>query len=337
MIDTYSIYKELSSTLGEAAAKSLTEILAKIHEELIQTVTKSDFEELSKKVELISSIQFNIEKNLEKLTQRVNELAEAQKKTEERLNELAEAQKKTEERLNELAEAQKASEQRLTRLEQTVAELAEAQKASEQRLTRLEQTVAELAEAQKASEQRLTRLEQTVAELAEAQKKTEERLNELAEAQKKTEESLNRLIKRVDHIEQELGGISMVVGYGLEDKLYPHINVFVRKVFNAEPLKTVLRKHIEFETKKYIEANIYTEAKLDGKQVLAIGECKAQPGKKDIDRFMILCKKISEKTHKEILPYIVGFTFTPVIEEYIKEKYPELKFFRTYEIENRLF
>ncbi len=267
MIDTYSIYKELSSTLGEAAAKSLTEILAKIHEELIQTVTKSDFDELSKKIELISSIQFNIEKNLEKLTQRVNELTEAQK----------------------------------------------------------------------ASEQRLTRLEQTVAELAEAQKKTEERLNELAEAQKKTEESLNKLIKRVDNIEQELGGISMVVGYGLEDKLYPHINIFVRKVFNAEPLKTVLRKHIEFEPKKYIEANIYTEAKLDGKQVLAIGECKAQPGKKDIDRFMVLCKKISEKTHKKILPYIVGFTFTPVIEEYIKEKYPELKFFRTYEIENRLF
>jgi hypothetical protein len=59
----------------------------------------------------------------------------------------------SEQRVEELAEAQKRTEQRLDRLETVVAELAEAQKRTEQRLDRLEAVVAELAEAQKRTEQ----------------------------------------------------------------------------------------------------------------------------------------------------------------------------------------
>ncbi|MGQ9768691.1 MAG: hypothetical protein ACUVSS_15570, partial [Anaerolineae bacterium] len=61
-------------------------------------------------------------------------------------------------RVEELAEAQKRTEQRLDRLEAIVAELAEAQKRTEQRLDRLEAIVAELAEAQKRTEETLNKL-----------------------------------------------------------------------------------------------------------------------------------------------------------------------------------
>ncbi|MHA1268166.1 MAG: hypothetical protein ACTSPY_00140 [Candidatus Helarchaeota archaeon] len=44
----------------------------------------------------------NTDERLDKLTESVNRLAEAQKKTEERLNELAEAQKRTDERVDKL-------------------------------------------------------------------------------------------------------------------------------------------------------------------------------------------------------------------------------------------
>jgi len=291
MLDSFQIYEELSQTLGEKAARALTKTLTKIYDDLHNTVTKAEFNELRDVVA---------------------ELAEAQKRTEQRLEELAEAQKRTEERLDTLS----------LRME----ELAEAQKRTEQR-------VEELAEAQKRTEAR-------VEELAQAQKKTEERLDalslrmeELAEAQKKTEESLNKLIKRVDDIEVQLGGLSMAVGYGIEDKLYPHMTNFAKKCFGVNPEKIFLRKNIIYPDGKYDEANLYIEGKSDGKDLLVIGECKAQPGKKDIDRFMKMVSRLKNYFGKEVHPFIVGYTFSPEVEKYILEQYPALKFFRTYEIE----
>ncbi|MHA1232343.1 MAG: chordopoxvirus fusion protein, partial [Candidatus Helarchaeota archaeon] len=67
-----------------------------------------------------------LNKNINKLSEIVSELAEAQKHTEQRLNELAEAQKRTEQRLDKLTE--------------TVNSLAEAQKRTEQRLDKLTET-----------------------------------------------------------------------------------------------------------------------------------------------------------------------------------------------------
>jgi len=57
------------------------------------------------------------------LGRRVDELAEAQKRTEQRVEELAEAQKRTEQRLEELAEAQKRTEERVEALARRMEEL----------------------------------------------------------------------------------------------------------------------------------------------------------------------------------------------------------------------
>jgi hypothetical protein len=155
-VNTFRIYEQFSTSLGDDAARALASVLGDMFEELRNTVTKDDFADLKAAVA---------------------DLAEAQKRTEQRVEELAEAQKRTEQRLDsltlkveELAEAQKRTEQR-------VEELAEAQKRTEQR-------VEELAEAQKRTEQR-------VEELAEAQKRTEQRVGELAVSQKRIEERMD--------------------------------------------------------------------------------------------------------------------------------------------------
>lgn len=239
MLDSFQIYEELSKTIGDEAAKSLTKTLTKIYDDLSNTVTKVEFNELKEVV---------------------SELAEAQKRTEQRLE-----------------------------------------------------------------------------ELAEAQKKTEQRLDELAQAQKKTEESLNRLIKRVDNIEDQLGGLSMAVGYGIEDKLYPHISKFAQKYFGISVEDTVLRKNVIYPDGKFDEINLYISGKKDGKDVLVLGECKAQPGKKDIDRFIKMVSRLKDYFKKEIFPFVVGYTFNPVVEEYTLKRYPELKLFKTYEIEHEKY
>ncbi len=85
-----------------------------------ETVRRSEFLEFVK----TTNENFNrVWNSIDRLTQKVEELAEAQKRTDERLNsltqkveELAEAQKKTEQKVEELAEAQKKTEQRLEKL-----------------------------------------------------------------------------------------------------------------------------------------------------------------------------------------------------------------------------
>ena len=228
--------------------------------------------------------------------------------------------------VRELAEAQKRSEERLDRLEQTVRELVEAQKRSEERLSRLEQTVIELAEAQKRTEKR-------VEELAEAQKKTEERLcrledtvRELAEAQKRTEKEVGSLAKQV-------GGLSAAVGYGIEDKLMPHIPAYAKRVFGIE-ISKVSRTNVEYGADKYDEVNILAEGRdANGNPVYLVGECKAQPGKKDADRFASMLERLKTVLGKNIQAVLIGYAFTPQVERYAAGKYPAIKLAKTYEIE----
>ena len=97
MINTLRIFDELKETMEAKAAQKIAEIIGMLYEDLQNTVTKKEFNEL---------------KDI------VGELAEAQKRTEQRVNELAEAQKRTEQRINELAEAQKRTEEELRKLVQ---------------------------------------------------------------------------------------------------------------------------------------------------------------------------------------------------------------------------
>jgi multidrug efflux pump subunit AcrA (membrane-fusion protein) len=214
----------------------------------------------------------------------------------------------------------------------TVKELAEAQKRTEAR-------VEELAEAQKRTEAR-------VEELAEAQKRTEARVEELAKAQQETQKEVSRLdralqelaevvktlVAEVSDIKKQLGGLAMTVGYGLEDKLYPHIGRFVRRTFGIEA-QEIARKNVVYTNGDYDEVNIYVAGIKNGRQVLAVGECKSQPGKKDVHRFDAMIKRLQDKLGLEVYPFLVGYTFSPEVEKFIREQYPFIQFYRTYEIE----
>jgi hypothetical protein len=136
-MNTYRIYEDLKASLGDAAAKSLAQLLGTMFDELRDTVTKEDFRILRE----------SIDANVSRLDGAITRLAEAQARTEVRMNELAQAQARTEVRMNELAQAQ-------ARTEVWMNELAQAQARTEVRMN-------ELAQAQ-------TRTEHEVKTLAEA-------------------------------------------------------------------------------------------------------------------------------------------------------------------------
>ncbi len=116
MIDTFSIYNDLKDSFGDEPARKMTQVIRQIYEELSQSVRKEDFNELKSVVKELVEAQRGTEKRLDSLTVKVEELAEAQKRTEIRVEELAEAQRRTETRVEELAEAQKQTELEITKL-----------------------------------------------------------------------------------------------------------------------------------------------------------------------------------------------------------------------------
>jgi len=213
------------------------------------------------------------------------------------VRELADAQKRTEIRMGELTEAQK----------------------------RTEIQIGELAEAQKRTEIRME-------ELAEAQKRTEVRMEELADAQRNTEMEVRTLSLTVKDIKKQLGGLTMAVGYGIEDKIIPYIYDFGKTEFDID-VKLVERKNLVYPDGNYDEINIYAEGVKRGRQVFIIGECKAQPGKKDFDKFNQMTERVKKIITGDIFMFIAGYNFSPEVETYAKKKYPDIRTYKTYEFE----
>ncbi len=304
MIDTLEFFEELKEAIEPTAAKKIAEVMGKLYRELSNTVTKTEFRELTEAVKELTQAQRRTEQGLEdfkKATQEnFNRVWQA-------IDELADAQKRTEARVEELAEAQNKSEQRLTRLENAVEKLAEAQSKSEERLTRLETAVEELTEAQNKSEQRLTRLENVVEELAEAQKRTEQEVRELAKGLKETR--------------QMVGNLSDTVGYGLEDRAMKSLPELFRERYSIEVKDRLVRKFVKYNG-KHDEINIFGQGKRRGKKLYIIGEAKSRLSKRHVDDLIKLVKRLESNKviSGERFLFIVTYSARPEAEEYARNK-----------------
>ena len=128
-MNTYRIYEDLRSSLGEEAAKSLAHTLGPMFEELGNTVTKAEFRELNATVGRLAEAQERTEERVSQLAEGQASLVAAQVRTEAQVAELTKAQTRTEAQVAELTKAQVRTESRLAELTasqtQTQAELTE--------------------------------------------------------------------------------------------------------------------------------------------------------------------------------------------------------------------
>ena len=160
-------------------------------------------------------------------------------------------------------------------------------------------------------------------------------VKELAEAQKRTEETVRLLVVDMSDVKKQLGGLSMAVGYGIEDKYIPIMENFALNRYGAD-IDIVERKHIIYPDGKYDEINLYLEGNIKGKKIYIIGESKAQPGKKDLDRFNLMLGRLKDyfKVKDDgIKGFMIGYIFAPEVENYARFKYPHIDLFKTYQIE----
>ncbi|MCX7414348.1 MAG: hypothetical protein NTW36_13045 [Planctomycetia bacterium] len=119
-MNTFAIYEQFRSILGEERAKGFAEALGKMFEEAKNAATKEDMRILRESVDTDSSrleaAMTNLAEAQARTESRVEELAQAQARTEARVEELAQAQARTEARVEELAEAQARTESRVEEL-----------------------------------------------------------------------------------------------------------------------------------------------------------------------------------------------------------------------------
>ncbi len=287
----------------------LKDVITSLMDEIESKISvQSDFSELKYIVKELANDQKETKKELK-------ELAEAQKETKKELKELAEAQKEIKKELKELAEAQKETKKELKELAEAQKELSEAQKETKKELK-------ELANDQKETKKELKELAEAQKELAEAQKRTELKIEELRKETK----------KELKDIKKQVGGLAMDVGYGIEDKIIPYIHDFGKKEFGID-VTLVDRRNIVYSDGNYDEVNIYAEGTKNGHPSFVIGECKAQPGKKDFDKFSQMAESEKKTVTGDVFPFIVGYHFTPDTESYAKRKYPHIRIYKTFEFE----
>ena len=244
---------------------------------------------------LINAVQ-SLTKAQDSTDHQVKKLTEAQDRTDHQVKKLTEAQERTEHRMEEFTKAQARTEHRME-------EFTKAQDRTEHRME-------EFAKAQK--------------KLTEAQSRTEEQIKELSETMK--------LMAEKQHtFNRQLGGLSMTIGYGIEDKLIPNMAAVAQAEFKIT-VSIVDRRNIIYDDGKYDEINLYCEGIRDGKPVYLIGEAKAQPGKKDFNKFSKILKRLHNHLQCDIEAFMVGYQYSPDVEIYADEHYPDIRRYKTFQI-----
>ncbi len=167
--------------------------------------------------------------------------------------------------------------------------------------------------------------------LAEAQKRTEQRVGELAEAQRKTEETVREMAKKQGKMSKELGGLTNSFGYVLENEAIRFLPGILKRDEGID-IQIMDRRYIVYDDGHDDELNIYGEGVLEGKKVYVVGESKAQLGRKDVDRFNKLLKRVSEHLREKLYPVIVTHSAHPEVESYAKDKIKDLEIYKSYEL-----
>jgi hypothetical protein len=196
----------------------------------------------------------------------------------------------------------------------------------------LKDIVQRLAQAQERTEKRVGELTVAQKGLAQAQERTEKRVGALAQAQERTEKTVKTLVLGMSDLRKQVGGLSMSVGYGIEDRLMPHARRFASTEFGMD-VKVVDRRNLIYPDGGYDEVNLYVEGEREGRKTYLIGECKAQPGKKDFERFSKSLARMRTHLGGEIIGVLVGYHFTPEVEAFAQDRYPDIRRYRTFDVE----
>lgn len=162
----------------------------------------------------------------------------------------------------------------------------------------LKAIVKELAEAQKESQKEITRLDRTMQELAKAMK---------------------RLVTKVDEHDKKFEDLPHSMAYMLENMAYRALPALLQDV-GLKVEGRLIRRYHQIGEKRY-HFDIYGRGKLNGEEVLILGEAKVRASRKEVDRFLKIVEKVKEQEDSgRVYLIFVAHDYLPEMEDYLKEK-----------------
>jgi hypothetical protein len=259
-MNTYRIYEDLRSSLGEEAARSLAHTLGPMFEELGKTVTKAEFQELNATLGRLAEAQERTEGKVAQLAEGQADLTAAQARTGAQVAELTLAQTRTEAQVAKLTLAQ-------TRTEVQVAELTQAQ-------ARTGAQVAELTLAQ-------TRTEAQVVKLTLAQTRTEVQLAALTQVTQSLVVEGGRQATRLDAV------LGRTFEMQFRDRLTSYLGRLMRRgklLRNDEVLEAIEQTVDAGEADEVLRADAIATGVIDGVASHVVVEVSITCDTDDIDR-----------------------------------------------------
>ncbi|MBS7618789.1 hypothetical protein KEJ25_09385 [Candidatus Bathyarchaeota archaeon] len=168
-------------------------------------------------------------------------------------------------------------------------------------------------------------LTDAVDRLTEAQKLTEDRLNrltervdKLAEAQLRTEDHVKQLAVAVSNLAKEVGRLSDVVGFGLEDVAKVVVPGWL---YRHERIEVELERKFVYVDGELIEVNLYGDGRRDGEDVIVVGECKSRIYEREVREFAEkLDKLVKAFQGRRMYTFMFGFLIHPSAEEEARER-----------------
>lgn len=221
---------------------------------------------------------------------------------------------------------------RLDRLEENQTRLWEEVKGLREGQERLWDSHTKLWEEVKSLREGQEKLWEEVKSLHVGQEKLWEEVKSLREGQEKLWDSHTKLWEEVrglklavvglergvGELARQVGALSDVVGFGLEDIakvvvpgwLYRHEGIEVgelgRRFFRVDG--------------EEVEANLYGEGFRDGKKVVVIGEAKARIYRREVEEFVMVLEKVEKLVADEVYRFMFGYLIHPSAEEEGKKR-----------------
>lgn len=171
----------------------------------------------------------------------------------------------------------------------------------------------------------IDRLAERVDKLAEAQKLTEDRLNKLtervdrlAEAQLRTEEHVKQLAVTVSNLAREVGRLSDVIGFGLEDVAKVVVPGWL---YRHERIEVELERRFVYVDGESIEVNLYGDGRRNGEAVIVVGECKSRICEREVREFAEKLEKLAKVFQgRRVYTFMFGFLIHPSAEWKARER-----------------
>ncbi len=314
MFNAFKYFENFRKNFGEEAALSLLKALSEIYENLVQTVTREEFNELKEIVREQGE-------NLKVLTQRVNQLTQDVSTLTRRVDQLTERVDQLTQDVSILTRRVDQLTERMDQLTERVDQLTQDVSILTRRVDQLTERMDQLTERVDQLTQDVSILTRRVDQLTERMDQLTERVDQLTEDVRKLTGEMKNMKKEMAEMRKQLGGLSTTVGYTLENQAYRALPELLARDYGLRVEGALIRTFVRDEKGRPLEVNIYGQARKNGQTLTILGEAKAQLSKNDVDRFLRRkVRPLSNVFPERFLVLVTHMVSSPEVEEYARKK-----------------